>query len=157
MLRKSAQKAFASGDPGRRAPDPAPAEASRGAAVERLFRDLLEALETAASRPADVEGSALTLSRPRPTQGGVELALEGPGGRLELTNTLRGFLLLRWFSPSGGGEELLSVQRHGGSYRPIQKQMPPPEMGRRVPYRFTSVSELARECLRRARGECQIH
>jgi len=152
MLRKTAQKAFASGDPGRRPPDPAPAEASRGAAVERLFRELLEAMETAASRPAGVEGPTLTLTRPRPTRDGVEFQLEGPGGRLELTNTLHGFLLARWSCPSGRGEEILSVQQHGGAYRPIQKQLPPPGMGRRVPFRFTSVPELAREYLRRARG-----
>jgi hypothetical protein len=152
MLRKSAQKAFASGDPERRPPDPAPAEASLLAAVEQLFRDLLEALEKAVSAGAEVEGPPLALSRPRPTLDGVEFVLEGPGGRLELTNTLRGFLFLRWFSPRGKGEEILSVQRHGGSYRPIQKHLPPPEAGRRVGFQFTSVAELGKEVLLRARG-----
>jgi hypothetical protein len=124
--------------------------------VEQLFRDLLERLEAAAGESgsgAGAESPALTFFRPRPTRDGVEFILEGAGGRLEFINTLRGFLLVRSLSPSGRGEDLLSVQTYGGSYRPIQKRLTPQESGGRAPYQFTSVSELWKEYLRRARGK----
>lgn len=100
---------------------------------------------------AEARAPETRLEGPRSRLEGYEFALEGPAGRIRCVNTLRGFLRISG-EPRGSRpwEDLVTLQRQGGSYRPVRKRMPDLRVtgsggGRRVPFRFTSVPELARE------------
>lgn len=169
MLRRSAARAFGT-DAGRLEGAEAPPGGSRGLGADVLFEDLREALASglrrlrdpgaaAESAPAGSPGppsagaeSTLTLSDPRPRLEGVEFVLEGPGGRVRCSNTLRGFLRIEWEGPEGAFREIVAAERRGGSDRPIEKPLAPAPGGSRTSFRFTSVAELAERCLEFARG-----
>lgn len=165
MLRKTVAKAFGESTLDRPSPvAPAAHQTRRENAVERLFQDLLEAFEQAVERGDAVRAGGesadsgvfgltpgLVFHQPRPRAGGVELAIEGPGGALTVLNTLAGRILVFAGSSAEGGElvETLSVDRYAGEYRPIRRPVAvvgDDHIRRRAAagYRFTSAAELSR-------------
>ena len=115
--------------------------------------------EDLASAGADSPRCPLTISGPRTELSGYEFVLAGAGGRVRVTNTLGGFLLVR--HETGGAlvsEDLVTVQRQAGGYRPIVKRLlsggqlaGPPRP--RVAFRFSSVPELAHKLVLAAAGD----
>ena len=163
MLRRTAAKAFGSGEQDSAPVAPAPHETRRGEAVARLFRELQASLESHAEAPArapagEAEGEAegatprglleagLQVSKPRALRQGLEFELSGPGGAFAFLDTLCGYVV----ACQKSGErvlprEILSVELQAGAFRPIRKPAGSSDGRRRRPYRFTSVPEVARD------------
>lgn len=183
MLRKTAAKAFGSGAGGAAPVAHTAHQTGRSEAVERVYSGLHDAFRAAMPEDAelggaeDAPGSAgdepegdprrsgrLTLGRLHPGPGGVELTLGGPGGTFTFLNSMTGYItVFEGASAEAGSQlELLGVQPQGGVFRPIRKPIDPgapgsgPLASHRTPFRFTSVPEVAREYLVRARGTRSI-
>ncbi len=175
MLRKTVAKAFGSGEPEAAPVARAAHETRRGEAVERLFSSLNEAFQAALPEERSglqepeptgaLDGTSwlpgqLELDPPRPRSGGFELTLRGQACAFTFLNSLSGYItvLLGGSAVDGVPLEVLGVQLQGGVFRPIRKPiLSGPKQGvsahaRRSGFRFTSVPEVAREYLARARG-----
>ena len=178
MLRRTAAKAFGAPEEGSpRGESPSTFRATilppggesllRGRVVDRLYEELHAGMEARLRRASAGGGDAADdalgqLTRPRPRLEGLEFRLEGPSGTLRVIHSLRGFLRATYSAGStelrGGGhpDELVSVERQGGEYRPIIKPLVASgERSRARPeahrsgFRFTSVAELIQRFLSR--------
>ncbi len=175
MLRKTVAKAFGSGDPETAPVAPAAHLTRRSEAIDRIFAGLQEAFRAALPEESlpRADGGALdaltdeprqtgqlTLGRLRPRPGGVELTLEGPAGAFTFVNSMAGFITVFAGESAADGLvlEVLGAQLQGGTFRPIRKPLDPAihagvlTGSRRLSFRFTSVPEVAREYLVRARS-----
>lgn len=164
MIRRTVRKAFGSGEDAKAPMATTLRETGRGEALERLFHDLFDALESgvAESLPSGEGSSNLRLTKPRVMACGIEFYLEGPGALFRFLHPLRGFVeVSRELDGVTASRELLLLQLQRGSYRPAQKPLPAACRGglgqglfstQRTPFRYTSVPELARHYLAQASG-----
>jgi len=147
MLRRTAAKAFGTGEGTRETVSPATRETCRDDSVKRLFQDLHQGILNLAN--------GLRVSSPRPLPRGIEFILEGPGACIRFLDAQEGYIQVHEGKSGSSPEEILSVQLQAGHFTPIRKASRLDDregQARRVPFRFTSIPDLAGEYVARAEG-----
>ena len=150
MLRRTAARAFASGDEAKAPVAPPAREGTRESAIERLFRELHRAIEEAVAAHGaggGAEGAPRVMPL-RSSADGVTFVLEGRTLAFRFLDALNGQIeVSRRAGERFEPDAVLSVQLRGGVFEPIWK---PVESGARTGFRFASVRELAASYLRTA-------